>query len=114
MIIGVFLKHIKAYKGIHYVPVGAKYNLVNYVGENGSGKSSILEGLDSFFNYKNYPLNKSAKSDGLNSVGNEPFFTPIFLIEKKKITKHKKTFERINSFFWNIEKNRSPQPFKVQ
>ena len=64
MIIGLFLRHIKAYKGINFVPIGHEYKFVSYVGENGIGKSSILESLDSFFNDKSYPINKSAISDG--------------------------------------------------
>lgn len=50
MLIGLFLKHIKAYKGIKYIPMGSKYNFVSYIGENGVGKSSILEAIDSYFN----------------------------------------------------------------
>lgn len=103
MIIGLFLKHIKAYKGIKYIPVGEKYNFASYVGENGVGKSSILEAYDSFFNHKPYSINKSALSDGIRTTGNEPFFTPIFLIEKSKVTKKKKEFEKISSFFWSIQ-----------
>ena len=73
MIIGLYLKHIKAYKGINFVPLGYKYNFVSYIGENGVGKSSILEALDSFFNYKAYPLNKNALNDGISTTGNEPY-----------------------------------------
>lgn len=104
MIIGVYLKHIKAYKGINYIPIGKKYNFVSYIGENGSGKSSILEGLNSFFNNKPYSINKSAIVDGIYTKGNEPFLTPIFLVEKSNVTRLKKEFEKISDFFWNIEK----------
>ena len=104
MIIGLFLKHIKAYKGINFVPIGSDYNFVTYIGENGVGKSSILETLDSFFNYKSYPINKSALSDGINTTGNDPFVAPIFLIEKTKITSHKKQFESLSQYFWNVQK----------
>ena len=83
MLIGLFLKHIKAYKGINYIPMGEKYNFVSYIGANGVGKSSILEAIDSYFNCKNYLVNKSALSDGITTKGNEPFIAPIFLIEKK-------------------------------
>ncbi len=104
MIIGLFLKHIKAYKGINFVPIGTTYKFVTYVGENGAGKSSILETLDSFFNYKAYPINKSALNDGTSTKGNEPFVAPIFLIEKSKIKNHKKQFELLSNYFWTIEK----------
>jgi|TARA_R110001583_G_scaffold130124_1_gene281916 predicted ATP-dependent endonuclease of OLD family len=104
MIVGLFLKHIKAYKGINFVPIGLKYKFISYVGENGVGKSSILESLDSFFNGRAYPINKSAISDSISTVGNEPFISPIFLIEKTKVTRQKKEFEKVSSFFWNVEK----------
>lgn len=104
MIIGLFLKHVKAYKGINFVPVGSSYKFVTYVGENGAGKSSILEALDSFFNNKNYPINKSALSDGVNTTGNEPFAAPVFLIEKSKVKSHKRQFESLSQYFWNVQK----------
>ena len=105
MIIGLFLRHIKAYKGITYIPIGYEHNFVSYLGGNGIGKSSILESLNSFLNNKPYPINKSAISDGIYTLGNEPFFTPIFLIEKTKITRKKAEFEKISNFFWEIKKS---------
>lgn len=104
MIIGLFLKHIKVYKGINFIPIGEKYKFVSYIGENGIGKSSILDSLDSFFNNKSYSINKSAINDGIYTIGNEPFITPIFLIEKSKVTRKKKEFEKISNIFWNISK----------
>lgn len=104
MIIGSFLRHIKAYKGINYIPIGENYNFVSYIGENGIGKSSILEAFDSYFNNKPYPINKSALNDGIYTSGNEPFFTPIFLIDKSKVTRKKNDFEKISTFFWNVVK----------
>ncbi|NQZ06719.1 MAG: AAA family ATPase [Algicola sp.] len=104
MIIGLFLKHVKAYKGINFVPVGVKYRFVTYVGENGAGKSSILEALDAFFNCKAYPINKGAISDSIRTQGNEPFITPIFLIDKSRVPRQKKEFEKISHFFWAVKK----------
>jgi predicted ATP-dependent endonuclease of OLD family len=105
MIVGLFLRHIKAYKGITYIPFGHQYNFISYIGENGIGKSSILEALNSFFNNKPYSINKSALNDGINTIGNEPFFTPIFLIEKTKITRKKADFEKISNYFWDIKRS---------
>jgi predicted ATP-dependent endonuclease of OLD family len=105
MVIGIFLRHIKAYKGIRYIPIGYEHNFVSYIGENGIGKSSILESLNSFFNNKHYPINKSAISDGIYTTGNEPFFTPVFLIDKRKISRKKADFEKISNFFWEIKKS---------
>ena len=106
MIIGIFLRHVKVYKGINYIPIGYKHKFISYVGENGSGKSSILEGLDSFLNNKDYLINKSALKDGISSETNAPFFTPIFLIKKDKVTKNKQKFQKISDFFWSIDKNK--------
>jgi predicted ATP-dependent endonuclease of OLD family len=105
MIVGLFFKHIKAYKGINFAPIGLKYKFTSYVGENGVGKSSILEALDSFFNCKPYPINKSALGDGINTTGNEPFISPIFLIEKSKVPRQKKEFEKVSQYFWNVQKS---------
>lgn len=105
MLIGLFLRHIKAYKGINFIPIGFEHNFISYLGENGIGKSSILEALNSFFNNQQYPINKSALSDGINTSGNEPFFTPIFLIEKTKISRKKAEFEKISNFFWDVKKS---------
>lgn len=104
MIVGLFLKHIKAYKGINYIPIGHDYNFVSYVGENGVGKSSILEALDSFFNNKPYPINKSAKIDGTKTSGNEPYVAPVFCIPINKVTRLKKDFKILSDYFWAVQK----------
>lgn len=104
MIIGLFLRHIKAYKGINFIPIGFEHNFVSYIGENGIGKSSVIEALNSFFNNRKYIINKEALSDGITGANN-PYILPIFLIEKVKISKHKKEFEKISDFFWNIQKH---------
>lgn len=103
MLIWLFLRHIKAYKGIKFIPIWYKHNFVSYIGENGIWKSSILEALNSFFNNKKYIINKDALSDSI-SWSNNPFILPIFLIEKTKITKNKKDFEKMSSFFRSVSK----------
>ena len=109
MIIGIFLRHIKAYKGIKYIPIGEKHNFVAFTGENGVGKSSILQGLDSFFNEKNYFINKGSVGEGTKDI-NFPYFVPIFFIPKDKIKgKSEEIVKELSDFFWNVEKtNLSP------
>lgn len=102
MIIGVYLRHIKAYRGIHYIPIGYKYKFTSYLGGNGVGKSSILEALNSFFNNKPYLVNNVASSS-IRSKNNEGFIAPIFFIKKEKITKLKNEFKKISDFFWSID-----------
>ncbi|MGL5964983.1 MAG: ATP-dependent nuclease [Fusobacteriaceae bacterium] len=107
MIIGLYLRHIKAYRGIYYIPIGYKYKFASYLGGNGIGKSSILEALNSFFNNKNYLINNIASSS-IHSKNNEGFVTPIFFIEKEKVTKSKSDFKKISDFFWNLDPKTLP------
>lgn len=100
----MFIRHIKAYKWIRFIPIGHKYRFISYIWENGIWKSSILEAMDSFFNNKLYPLNKWAISDGIYTIWNDPFIAPIFLVEKTKINKKVKEFSKLSDFFWNIQK----------
>ena len=50
MIVGILLKNYKIYGGVKYIPVTANHNFIAYIGDNGVGKSSILEALDTYFN----------------------------------------------------------------
>lgn len=106
MLIWLYLRHIKVYKNIKYIPIWYEHNFVSYVWENWIGKSTILEALDSFFNWKrNYIINNWALDDWIWG-GNNPYILPIFLIDKQKITRNKKEFEFLSDFFWNIEKEK--------
>jgi ABC-type cobalamin/Fe3+-siderophores transport system ATPase subunit len=52
MIIGTILRNFKTYNGINYVPISHGPNFCGLVGNNGIGKSSVLEALDSFLMVK--------------------------------------------------------------
>ncbi len=49
MIIGILLRNIKTYQGINYIPLTDEDRFCGLVGNNGIGKSTILESLDCFF-----------------------------------------------------------------
>jgi len=103
MIIGLVLKHYKVYDGINYIPLDFKNKFISYVGENGIGKSSILESLDSYFNTREWNINKKAISQGIKTDGNEPFIMPLFLIKKDEISKkYKNNIEKLSNFFWEV------------
>jgi predicted ATP-dependent endonuclease of OLD family len=92
MIVSIFLRHFKIYKGINYLPLSEGVGFSSIIGENGCGKSSILEALDFCFNKKgatDWPINNEAKSDGI-SGDNFPFIVPVFLIHKNKLRKENK------------------------
>ena len=116
MIVGLFVRGIKVYQNINFIPflaLGdehyiAKNKFISYIGANGSGKSSILEALDSFFNRKDdiekkdYKINKNITS---SSYGNDrnPFVVPIFLIKKSKMQDaNTALLEELSDYLWSV------------
>jgi hypothetical protein len=54
MIVGLFLRHIKAYKGISYIPLGHQYNFISYINDSKEAAIFLFIGglFVSFLNYK--------------------------------------------------------------
>lgn len=102
MVIGLFLRHYKVYKGAKYIPFGLK-NVENFnlfIGNNGAGKSSILEALDTFFNGRYFTVNNGEKND-------ECFVAPLFLIKKSDINSYSRSSKLIipiiSNFFFDFD-----------
>ena len=57
MIFSLFLRNYKTYRGWNFIPVSNGEHFSAFVGENGVGKSSILEALDVYFNSHNSDWN---------------------------------------------------------
>jgi len=72
MIFGMMLKNYKNYNGLYYIPVFQKDKFIAYIGDNGVGKSSILEALGTYFNNYEWNATKGASKTGEN--------TPIILL----------------------------------
>jgi ABC-type Mn2+/Zn2+ transport system ATPase subunit len=110
MIISLIIRHYKIYKGINYIPLSDGTKFSSILGENGAGKSSILESLDCFFNKKpftDWSINYEAKSEG-TSGDNSPYILPVFLIPKDKLrntlkadSEQYKKAEELSNFLWN-------------
>ena len=101
MIIGVILKYIKTYQGINYIPITSKDKFCGLVGNNGIGKSTVLEAFDCLFNDKTWNLNVTTKRSGLNVTN--PSIIPIFLIHKSKISiENSEIAETYSNAIWNI------------
>lgn len=83
MIIGIVLRYYKTYQGRNYIPLTDSDQFCGLVGNNGIGKSSILEALDACFNDKSWNFNTATKKSGLNSTN--PEIVPIFLLKKTDI-----------------------------
>ena len=104
MIIGLELRHYKIYKGQKYIPI-TKLNkkFSSFIGDNGIGKSSILEALNVLFNdYAKWNINQEAKNErGLSEkTRNQPYIVGIFCLPKNKIpTKDQKIFQTVSDYF---------------
>lgn len=80
MIIGTFLRYYKTYQGINYIPITDEDKFCGLVGDNGIGKSSVLESFDTFFNAKPWNFNTVTKKSGKSST--KPQIVPVFLLER--------------------------------
>lgn len=110
MIVSAFIQEYKIYRKSTYIPISFGEYFAGYIGENGVGKSTIIEALDRFFNEKEakeWSVNRQARIEGKLSGHDAPFIAPVFLF-KKSLLKHKhcsEITEKLSSFFWNF----SPQ-----
>ena len=103
MIIATILKNYKCYKGINVLPFSDKsHNFLNIIiGNNGAGKSAILEGLDTLFNDARWIINNASKSKNEAQTG------ALFLLEKSKVdrsieSKESILLNEISNFFWKF------------
>lgn len=80
MIIGTILRYYKTYQGINYIPLTDQDHFCGLVGDNGIGKSSILEALDTFFNSRPWNFNTVTKRSGKSHT--KPQIVPVFLLDR--------------------------------
>ena len=103
MILGIILRNYKCYKGLHYIPCFKEKleNLNIIIGDNGVGKSSILQALDSFFNDGEWVINNDNKSVDVN-VG------VVLYVAKSKLRvnltdKELSIINSISDAFWDVD-----------
>lgn len=113
LVAGLFLRHYGVYKNINYIPLSDGENFTSLIGENGVGKSSILDALDKYFNHKDskdWVINKQAQLEGGISTNDKtPFISPLFLISISDSNKHLdensiKSLEAISNYLWSSSK----------
>lgn len=78
MITGIILRQFKAYDKLAYIPLSNGDNFMACVGENGAGKSSLLEALNCFF--ENAPWPDSYAGEEMH-----PFLVPFFAISHEEL-----------------------------
>ena len=72
-----------------------------YVGNNGVGKSGILESLDVVLNNREWNITSGAKKT-------EAFICPIFLIKKHNVNNNIDKYEFISNYYWNVDESINP------
>ncbi|WP_175815643.1 AAA family ATPase [Burkholderia diffusa] len=102
MLVGLFLRHYKVYKNINFVPITTGAGLAAFLGQNGVGKSSILDALDKFFNGGDWSINAQAKNEGgISTEDKVPYIVPVFLIEKGLLSHNEEaTAKVISDYLW--------------
>ena len=112
MLIGVFLRNFKTYTGINYVPLTNGHSFCGLVGNNGIGKSSVLEAFDSLFNDKSWNFNVVVKKSGLSAT--KPHIVPVYLLSVSQVSKENvELFQKISDYTWNIEESDIAPPNRV-
>jgi ABC-type dipeptide/oligopeptide/nickel transport system ATPase component len=102
MITGVFLRYFKTYSGTNYIPLSSGSNFCGLVGNNGIGKSSILEAFDSFFNGKNWNINSGMKKASTSTAGSH--IVPVFMIKKEDLPeRHHETASTLTTLALNFD-----------
>lgn len=81
MILGVFLRHIKVYKNINFIPLSDGKNFSGLLGDNGVGKSTVLEAFDTLFNDRDWNINIEYGG----SKANSPYIVPIYFLPKREL-----------------------------
>lgn len=107
MIIGLSVRHFKSYNNVNYIPITIhrQNRMSMFVGNNGVGKSSILEAFDTFFNGGYWNRTKNEKQD-------QTFICPLFLVKKPAFEKlfnlnqdDKDVLECITEFLFQLDEN---------
>lgn len=105
MLVGCLIKHFKIYENVVFTPItlGSEGSLSVFTGNNGVGKSSILEAINHFFNHTGWLINNHAKKQ-------DAYIAPIFLIRKDEFNSgiDKSILEAVSKYFWNVSENANP------
>lgn len=116
MILSIILRHFKSHKNINFIPISNGENLTGILGENGIGKSAILEALETYFNAdKNWNINQQAKKEGgISGDDKTPFIAPMILLDRAQVPsfKNEELANAVSSFLWNISTTSSASESK--
>lgn len=105
MLVGCLVRHFKVYENVVFTPItlGVDGNLAVFTGNNGVGKSSILEAINHFFHQSKWIVNNNAKKS-------EAYIAPLFLIKKEDFSSSisNKLLDAISNYFWCVDESANP------
>ncbi|MEW6462043.1 MAG: AAA family ATPase, partial [Pseudomonadota bacterium] len=121
MITGIFVRHYGIYKNINYIPLSDGEKFTSIIGDNGVGKSSILDAIDKFMNPKDsgdWVINKQARLEGgIKTPDKSPYIAPCFLISHKTAaqlsSENLKTLKALSNYFWTTTKKSQIEDFFI-
>lgn len=98
MIAGIFVRNIKCYSNLNFIPFiqSTLENISVLIGGNGAGKSTLLDSLHCIMNRVEPKLWDTT----IGQKKDRSHICPVFLIEKSKIRNDPK-LEAISNCFWN-------------
>lgn len=102
MIVSIVLRNFKTYNKNYFIPITNNERFCSLVGDNGVGKSSVLEALNCYFKDKDWIINLAQKKNkNLSAV-----IVPIFLVKKNRISKENNLLaEKLSNYIWSFEAN---------
>lgn len=119
MIVGIFVRHYGIYKNINYIPLSDGDKFTSLIGDNGVGKSSVLDALDKFMNPKDageWIINKQARLEGgIKTPDKAPFISVCFLIKHSDSEKlkenHLEALKTLSNYYWTTPKKPQIEEF---
>jgi energy-coupling factor transporter ATP-binding protein EcfA2 len=109
VILGILIRDYKCYNNLQFIPIAPddnnKYTV--FIGNNGVGKSTVLESLDTFFNNREWNINKNGRKD-------DAFVAPIFLIKKDELVDESdngdvvRLLDAISEYYWKVTDSANP------
>lgn len=105
MLVGCLIRNFKVYANITFAPIskGKDGNFSVFTGNNGVGKSSILEALNHFFNQSGWLI-----TSGVNKE--EAYIAPLFLIKKSEFKSDidQNLLNELSNYLWNVDQSANP------
>ncbi|MDN5370904.1 MAG: hypothetical protein PWP74_2212 [Shewanella sp.] len=108
MIFSLILRSFKTYSRQTYIPISDGTYFSALIGENGIGKSAVLEALDTFFNkyQSEWNINHAAAEKGVQE--REPTICLICVIKRTEVQRRSNLYKYLEEFSditWQIEKD---------